>query len=500
MQGHQSHGNLEYGHTPRQVLQRRLIIVIIFLLIAVGTIVITDILSFIHLTWIIIFPIIFSGLSVIFAVLQWLFPINPISRISNHHHKNKGQCPIIDFTTTVWPDLFIQEVYEKLIDANTSVVVMKGLSGFGATTLANLVYRYAEELRLSGNGWFTARAIWLYLNPPITITNLAIDLFTIFKKPLSDLNGLQPQQIAEQIAKLLATSKRRLIVLELRTPLSNGKVLTDHAGFNELFRTLNGQLCNCRVLLTNCPWWSEPIEFVKDCIVEYDVRGVDVVQGIELLRKYRVEGTDEELCSAVQLCGGHVGAFPLLVNLLRDHDISLSTFINNDDFIQEWMQAIASRYFTSIFDGLDTIERQLLFAFSIYRKPVPIQAAEAIIKSKVQQKNLRKSLHKLISHNLFLPSDLKDRYQLQLVIANYARHHFAGGGNRNILMTLQEAHVNAAHYYEEAAKHHTGLHTKNGEFQIEAIWHLLKAKKEREAYHLVEKEKLLKYLAEFNDT
>src|SRR5260370_29553017 len=66
----------------------------------------------------------------------------------------------------------IREVYTLLTQQDVTAVVLTGIGGVGKSTLAALVFRYAEEQRHIRNGLFTDEAIWLRVDPSVTLSEL----------------------------------------------------------------------------------------------------------------------------------------------------------------------------------------------------------------------------------------------------------------------------------------------------------------------------------------
>lgn len=490
-----------HGHSLRwrDLSWRRRIILLftIFIIIVGAVLLVLYLLGTIQSTWIGIISISFTAFGVVIASFQWLYPVDPDTSRITSYHGIIGKYPSINPNQIIWRERIVQEVYERLINPNISAIVLRGLNGVGTTTLASLICHYAEEQYSSGLGPFIDKALWFYIDATTTFPDLAEELSLNFKKPLPDLNHIASQLQAEQVFKLLDDSKtRRLIVLDFKNPLDKQTkdALADRPGFKEFFKILNSQPCSCRVLVTSRPWSAGSIKDVPDYVQEYNVRGLNEAEGIELLEKYNVEGADNELRSVVKLCSGHPGAIIILTNLLNEdpeHSMSLTTFLGNRAFIQGWMQEVASEYHLHIYNSLEDIQRELLFAFSFYRKPVPIAAVEGLITERLSEESILVALRKLIKHCLFQFLDEKDHYCLHPCIADYAQDHF---GNT---LNLKRVHIKASIYYQGVVRsHHLGQELESQDIELlkEAIWHLLQADQHTIANKLVEEYKILKYL------
>src|SRR2546421_228784 len=59
----------------------------------------------------------------------------------------------------------VEDIYAQLIEPGVTAIVITGIGGVGKSTLAALLYRYAEEQRRADNEPFTADALWLRIDP-----------------------------------------------------------------------------------------------------------------------------------------------------------------------------------------------------------------------------------------------------------------------------------------------------------------------------------------------
>jgi len=441
-------------------------------------------LSIIQSSW----SIIISALAALLTAAAWLFP-----RISTAFTHQSSLDPPADPIRPVKRQKIVREIYSLLINPDNSAIILRGLNGTGASTLAKLVYSYAENQRLRGTSRFFKKSpLWVDLDADTTILDLARVL------SLPDLSSPAPQRQAEQFHRYLNTPKmRRLIVLDFKNPLNKQTkdVLADRPGFKEFLRILNSRPCECRILLTSRPWPSETFNDPPACIQEYSVEGLDDAEGIALLQQYNVEGTYDELRWAIALCEGHAGALTILPKVLTGPpSIELSSLL--EDPVQRgiWMGEITKEFLAHIYQELSAVEREMLFAFSIYRKPVRIEAVQAIMagQSSTRRDELMEALPKLIRRCFFLNLG-EDAYLLHPIVANHAQNHFGDPSNQT---QLQEAHRKAAHYYQRVVKRHIpfGQHSERIELLIEALYHLHQAGEDSEAYDLLQRENLLPYL------
>src|SRR5215471_9222521 len=383
-------------------------------------------------SWFSILPILlFTVLGVVFSLLQWLFPISTgsheqhmISSLAPHVSptlspvtalpQNIGHVPttqplppalmasektafrgilgfppLTDSRTIQQREKVVKGVYANLIQSDITAIVLTGIGGVGKSTLAALIHRYAEEQRRSGSGPFTASALWLRIDPTVTMTDLAGTLFETLGKPMPDLGDLTPQNLAVALFNALNTTEQaRLIVLDQFENLldtQTGYALADHAGVGEWLDALNSQPCRCRVLLTSRLWPQGTREYPPTYMQEYHSRGMGIAEGIELLQRQGVGSgaTEVELRTAVEHCSGHAFALTLLASFLRrNRSLSLATLVSNPTYARLWTGDIARNLLDSIYtQQLNEVQRKILLAFSIYREPVLLDAALALVDS-----------------------------------------------------------------------------------------------------------------------
>ncbi len=504
-------------------------------------------------SWFSILPILlFTVLGVVFSLLQWLFPISAgsheqhmISSLAPHVSPTPspvaalpqiivhvpttqplppalmasekaafrgilGFPPLTDSRTIEQREKVVKEVYVNLIQPDITAIVLTGIGGVGKSTLAALIHRYAEERRRTGSGPFTASALWLRIDPAVTMTDLAGTLFEALGKSMPDLGDLTPQNLAVALFNALNTTEQaRLIVLDQFENLldtQTGYALADHAGVGEWLDALNSQPCRCRVLLTSRLWPQGTREYPPTYMQEYHVKGMEIAEGIELLRRQGVGSgaTEAELRTAVEHCSGHAFALALLASFLRrNRSLSLTTLVSNPTYARLWTGDIARNLLNSIYtQQLNEMQRKLLLAFSIYREPVLLDAALALVDStadvpdgsEVLGAQVLPALDVLLRQHLLQASG-EGRYQLHAIVADYARGRFGAGSGETGTQTLQAAHERAARYYLQQAAVNCpprGQRWRISDVQllIEATWQLCLAERWQEAYELMERENI----------
>jgi tetratricopeptide (TPR) repeat protein len=430
----------------------------------------------------------------------------------------QGTPPPTDPNVIVQRDKTVKEVYANLIEQDTSALILTGLGGIGKSTLAALTFRYAEKQRHNNSSIFQAPAIWMRLDCDVTMIDIAGTLFNIINKPMPDFTNLLPHnQAAVLLNALNSINSARLIILDqfesllewqkeplgtattheqaeiplvINSGISERPVILD-PGISEWLAALNSQKCQCRVLITSRPWLQKIRAYPRTRMLEYVVNGLEECEGIELLRNQKVKGTEDELRIAVKHCEGHALSLTLLSPLLHRHNLTLSAVLNDSKYTRLWTGDIARNLLDTIYnEQLNDLGHLLLFAFSIYRLPVPLDGAQAVIEelSRSRRSHLESTLDTLLSHHL-LQATGEGYYQPHSIVALYAREHAFQNTQSEHQQAIREAHARAAQYYYYNIKSSPSrIQRQNIQPLIEAVWHTCQAELWLDAYHLMERE------------
>ncbi len=525
----------------KQLIERRITIATVAVLL-LGTAVVLWILNgqgIIQGPWSNFFSIIFVFASALIGLLQWLFPIavpssEPGSRVLTDleqvaalqgiapqqaaptqmaqesaeklvYRGIMGLPPPTDARTIQQREKAVRDIYARLTQSGNSAVVLTGIGGVGKSTLAALVYKYAEEQRQAGLGTFTAPAVWLNVDPAVTMVDLAGNLCEIFGKPQPDLSNFSLQNQALALFNILNTpDESRLLVLDQFENLldwQTGHALADRPGVGEWLDALNSQPTRSRLLMTTRPWPLGTREYPPTCMQEYTVRRLEPEEGIELLRKLGIEASNEALYAIVERCGGHAFALTLLASLLRHRRLSLATFLDDQSYEYVWTGNVARNLLDTIFSSqLNEIQRSLLLAFSVYREPVPLLAARTICEfaQPVSSAQIQQALDGLLAQHL-LQAVGDGNYQLHAIVEGYARAAFVAGDDQANEQARCAAHSRAAHYYLRLATSQLpphGQRTRLSDYDalIEAIWQYCQAHQWEEAYALLARERIFSEL------
>lgn len=484
----------------------------------------------------VVIPVLFPLLGLIIALVQWLLPFSPDEpEVSSESHPAPvtsmpqiiinvpstpsvpvspplpppantaayrgiiGLPPPADPKTIQQREKAVREIYAALTQADSTAVVLTGIGGAGKSTLAALVYYYAEQRRRVGNGPFADEPIWLRVDPAVTMADLVGTLIEALGKPLPNMGSLSPQNQALELFRALKTADRpRLVILDQFENLldwETGHALPDRLGVGEWLDAINSQPCACRVLLTSRPWPQGTRNEPPTCMQEYLVGGLEETEGVELLRKQGVKGSEAELRDAVQRCAGHALSLTLLASLLRTRKLSLTAMFSDPTYEKLWKGNVARNLLDSLYtQQLNQVQRQLLTAFSVYREPVVLTAAQAIREDnpKPTDEQIQQALDGLLAQHL-LQAAGEGRYQLHAIVANYAKDHFVEGDEEANQQALREAHARVAQYYQQQAVKNCPPRAKRRQVSdvhdlIEATWQYCQAEQWQDAYELMEEE------------
>ncbi len=326
-----------------------------------------------------------------------------------------------------------------------------------------------------------------------TFADLAGNLFEAVGKPMPDLGNLAPQNQAVALFNALNTTETpRLVVIDQFENLldwNTGHALADRPGVGEWLDMLNRQQCRCRILLTSRPRPVGTREYPATCLQEIPVEGLKPDEGVALLHNQGVQGSGEELRLAVSRCSGHAFSLMLLASLLHDHHLSLASLFEDTSL---WSGDIATNLLDQIYqERLNYVQRELLLAFSIYREPASLEAAQVIV-ANVAKGQLVPALRTLRTQQL-LEAVGEGRYQLHTIIANYAQSRFDESSEQANEEALRAAHARAAMYYMEQAAKNCPPREQRRKISdmhdlIEAIWQLCQAELWQEAYEVMKRE------------
>ncbi len=420
-----------------------------------------------------------------------------------------GFLPPLDASTIEQRVKSVEEVYAKLTQPDVTAIVLTGMSGGGKSTLAGLVYRYAEVLRQTGHGHFHGEPIWLTINFDMAMIDVVGTIFEKLGLPVPELDQQSPQKQASKLFNALnSIDTVRLIVLDQFENLldaQTGRVRVGRPGVSEWLDIINSQLfkSGCRLLVTSRVLPKSMRVYPLRYLQEYCWEGLSIDEGIGLLKNQGSDenATEKDLRMAVERCDGHAYALMLLASLLRNHHLSLSELLSASMYEELWKGDSAHHFLDYIYENqLTAAQRQILQAFSVYREGVPLVAVQETIDPDVSidKEDLLVAINVLLNLHLLQP-EWEGHYTLHALIAHYARKHYDVENEQHNHELLLEAHARAALYYQHRA---LTAYPPRGKRQtirdlkphIEATWQLIHAEHCAEAHALMEREELFEDL------
>ena len=405
----------------------------------------------------------------------------------------------VDPETIVQCEKTVKKIFVHLLQPDTSTIVITGIAGVGKSTLASLIYHYAEKLRRSSKKSFTAEALWLHVSDSTTLVDLAVTIFTALGKPLPDLSKLAPSNQAVALFNAITSAENaRLIVLDQFDNLLDGQTgysLFSSPGVGEWLDAINSQPSSCRLLLTSRVWPHGIRTHSPICMREYFCTGLEGDEGVDLLQKQGLNAPDTLLRAVVENCGGHALALKLLASLSQKRNLSLDKILHEPKGVQVWAENVAHNLLDNIYlRQLDQLQRLLLLAFSAYREAVPLDAVHFAIISiipSISRSQVQKSIDTLLVQHILKASE-EGRYQPHAIIANYIQNHLVKSDEQR---TWQLVHASAAQYYVQWVAKNGPSREKRRKISdvsplIEAVWQRCQAELYREAYDLMKQEQL----------
>ncbi|VEP15274.1 conserved hypothetical protein [Hyella patelloides LEGE 07179] len=339
---------------------------------------------------------------------------------------------------------------------------IKGLGGVGKSTLAAYFYDDPESEFKSLN---FEKKFWADVS--------AKPDFTVFaEKIILALGGKPPQRIdiTELINNLLLLlSQRRclLVVDNLETLLDRERKCQDES-YQEFFRRWLQQGTNSTLLITT----QEKPKLFQGLDYWHTLGGMKIEEGIALLNKLAIQGTEAELKDFVEKVNGHPLTIKLVAGYLREYcDCQLNQFDFDDKKVEKVdglhrdnQDACLDWIIKQHLKRLSREQKQFITNLSVYRLPFNLKAARKQIpepnllnkllnklfslRKKVEtqeinnQIDVREPLQELCNRSL-LTKTKDNKYQFESLVQKYVLQQ---------ANTLTNAHQQAIEYYKANLK------------------------------------------------
>lgn len=382
----------------------------------------------------------------------------------------------------------VKSVCRDLRQSDTTATVLTGITGVGKSTLAALIYQHycrTKNPLTVMRSWFIAKPTWIEITETLTFTQVAEAMFKYLGKPFpADFASLSSNAKASALIEAMNQTHRRKIVIldQFDAWLEWETGYAKHEDIDAWLKAINSQKCTCRILLTSHTYPEiKPLGTFIDtqaCMKECHVKGLEFPKGVELLQRRGVIANKVELYNVVRCCDGHAGALAGLASLLqREPALSL----NSSRCTQHWRKTINDRILIRISRQLDNHENDLLLNFSVYRTPVPLEAALKLPGNLISD-DIWKALNQLLRRHLFRKAG-NDHYQLHPLLV-HCRDSLFGGDKQ----ALQLAHDQAAIYYQDSNRTRQDQRQQSQDIDssIEIGWHFCQARRWQDAYALLE--------------
>lgn len=408
----------------------------------------------------------------------------------------EGDPPATDLGMIQQRQALVGKIYNSLMQPGTNALALTGIGGIGKSTLAALLFSFVKTQLSSKSSPFVASPLWLAIDEFTTFADIMGTLYQEFKRPMPDLKSHSPASQARMLNQVLAdTPSPRFIVLDAFEHLldeQTGNVLDERPGVGEWIDALNDHpwTSGCRLIMTSKLYPRGRRAAVDIGMHKYPVDGLAMDEGVNFLRKQIPHAKEGELRKATEYCSGHVQTLKFFGNLVALYKYPLSQLLEDQSL---WTGNIAKNLLDSIFEKLNPWQRRLLYAFSVYRTPVPVEVAIMVVPD-ISLKQAQRHLQALlIQHLIQATSDRK--FQLHSIVAAYARERFEEDNGHVVAGTVLNAHEHAANYYLQQAVTHCLSRSQRQQLSdvlllIEATWHYGQATQWQKAYELMLREGL----------
>ncbi len=378
-------------------------------------------------------------------------------------------------------DQTVREISDQLMDTNTNGVILTGLPGVGKATLATLVGEYIDAQTQTAESF--QEKTWIReIHANDTFHGIATEILRALGKLDSTLVSKKPYEIANILFGAMATTeKSRLLILarfDRFLDEKTGNVLKGYPEIREWLLRLDQGSCRCRILLTTCvrPTGNQ------DRLREYKAPGVSVDEGVNMLRSWKVMGSEKDMRQVVDHCHGHATALRLLAVYLQKRSITLAAFLVSAEYQRYWVNNTAKEFFKIFFDQLDSKYRFILQGLALYREPIKREIIQKIMNVLTRNATSQQVASANLLQSFSLVESMgKDTYGLHPLIREYVYDVWTDG------QAKIGAHVHAAYLLMLAVPKGARGKTIDEVYpMIEAAWHRCQAGQWRYAFDILQ--------------
>ncbi|MEM7595015.1 MAG: tetratricopeptide repeat protein [Cyanobacteria bacterium P01_A01_bin.83] len=316
---------------------------------------------------------------------------------------------------------------------------IQGLGGVGKSTLASYFY---HSLNFEAKFWADVS-----LKPD----------FTVFaEKIIIALGGkvnypLDITQLINNLLQLLSQRRCLLVVDNLETLLDTERNWQDE-NYQQFFSRWKQQGTNSTLVITT----QDKPQLFQGLQHWYALGGMKLEEGISLLNKLAIQGTEDELKAFVEYVDGHPLTLKLVAGFLREYyDSQLSQIEELDlekfDLTCEQAKGLhrnkqdarLSWIIQQHLDRLSLEQTQFMIGLSVYRVPFNREAASyMLVDREVKPIIIQKKLQELCARSLLIKTE-KLNFQFESLV----RKHI-----QKLTIDFTNAHEQAIKYYQTNLK------------------------------------------------
>lgn len=384
----------------------------------------------------------------------------------------------------------VAEIYQRLSSSEVSALILTGIWGLGKSEVAAQVCQLAEQQRQSGQGSFVASPLWFTLTETTSLGEICASLCLATGSALPEFQRMTPSDLVVTLYDLLEQTPRLVVLDQLENWLApqTSQPRLEHPALGPWLELLNSRLCASRLLFTSWLYPQSQRQPLAAYVQRQALCGLSPAQGLQVLGAGQLQESERELISLVSYYQGHPRALAWIRDLLSGtHVASLSSLVHDLAVKQRFASDSAHSILHYIYiQQLTEEQRALLQAFVLYRRPVPLLAAQQLVGSR-QRTLAGTSLCVLLDLGLLQARGLL-MYCVPPVIRDVVVAEPAESG-----LPDAPAHRTAASYYQTHAaslSSQSQASEQRAFHMLEAAWHLSQAGEPLASAHLLQREQV----------